>query len=224
MTLLATAKRKGAGIGAAALSSTVPPLVTTFVNVCRSYFNVEPLVVGTGVRTGAAGDVVVRRCRSLLSLVGDVEVDELELDALGSTGEVRCHGLVERGEERHAVHILSQLRILEDAAHVSAAAADRIVQAAIEAVAARGVFHLCTTGGSTPSALYRALREPARAARMPWAQTQIWFGDDRFVPRTDPLSNLAPLDAHLLAASADGTPSPLSPSAVHPWPTARPTM
>jgi 6-phosphogluconolactonase len=54
---------------------------------------------------------------------------------------------------------------------------------------------------------------------MPWAQTQIWFGDDRFVPRADALSNVAPLDAQLLNPSADGVASPLSPSAVHPWPT-----
>lgn len=111
------------------------------------------------------------------------------------------------------------VRILGDAQGVAEAAADRIIDVAIAAVAARGVFHLCSTGGSTPAALYRALREPSRAARMPWAETQIWFGDDRFVPRADPLSNLYPLDAQLLSASADGTASPLSPSAVHPWPT-----
>lgn len=39
-------------VAAAALSSTVPPLITTFVEVCREYFKVEPLVVGTGVKTG----------------------------------------------------------------------------------------------------------------------------------------------------------------------------
>ena len=111
------------------------------------------------------------------------------------------------------------VRVLDDAQGVAEAAADHIVEAAITAVAARGVFHLCTTGGSTPAALYRALREPARVARMPWAETQIWFGDDRFVPRSDALSNVSPLDAQLLSASADGTASPLSPSAVHPWPT-----
>ena len=111
------------------------------------------------------------------------------------------------------------VRILSDAQGVAEAAADRIIEVAIAAVAASGVFHLCTTGGSTPAALYRALREPSRAARMPWAETQIWFGDDRFVPRADPLSNVAPLDAQLLSASATGAPSPLSPSAVHPWPT-----
>jgi 6-phosphogluconolactonase len=111
------------------------------------------------------------------------------------------------------------VRILTDVDGVAGAAADRIVEAAIDAVANLGVFHLCTTGGSTPAALYRALREPSRSARMPWAQTQIWFGDDRFVSRADPLSNVHLLDAHLLVKNADGSAAPLSPSAVHPWPT-----
>lgn len=111
------------------------------------------------------------------------------------------------------------VHVLNNAQSVAEAAADQIIEVAIAAVAARGVFHLCSTGGSTPTALYRALREPARAARLPWAQTQIWFGDDRCVPRTDPLSNVYPLDTQLLSASADGAASPLSPSAVHPWPT-----
>jgi len=39
-------------IAAACMSSTVPPLVQTFERVCRRYFGVEPLVVGTGVKTG----------------------------------------------------------------------------------------------------------------------------------------------------------------------------
>lgn len=39
-------------ISAAVMSSTVPPLVPTFQQVCRKHFDVEPLVVGPGVRTG----------------------------------------------------------------------------------------------------------------------------------------------------------------------------
>jgi len=39
-------------ITAVALSSTVPTLVPTFVEVARIYFHVDALVVGTGVRTG----------------------------------------------------------------------------------------------------------------------------------------------------------------------------
>lgn len=111
------------------------------------------------------------------------------------------------------------VRILSDVDGVAGAAADRIVEVAIDAVSNRGVFHLCTTGGSTPAALYRALREPSRSARMPWAQTQIWFGDDRFVPRADPLSNVYPLDVQLLSAGAENATPPLEPAAVHPWPT-----
>ncbi|MDA0815137.1 MAG: type III pantothenate kinase [Chloroflexi bacterium] len=39
-------------IGAAVMSSTVPPMVRTFQHVCRQHFEVEPLIVGPGVRTG----------------------------------------------------------------------------------------------------------------------------------------------------------------------------
>ena len=39
-------------IGAAILSSTVPPLIQTFQQVCRAHFNVEAIVVGPGVKTG----------------------------------------------------------------------------------------------------------------------------------------------------------------------------
>jgi len=54
---------------------------------------------------------------------------------------------------------------------------------------------------------------------MPWSATQIWFGDDRHVPRTSPLSNLASIDAALLAADKHGVASPISNDQVHPWPT-----
>jgi len=107
-------------------------------------------------------------------------------------------------------------RIVDDAA---AATAELVITVAQRAVAERGIFHLCTTGGSTPAALYAALREPERAARMPWSATQIWFGDDRHVPRTSPLSNLASIDAALLAADKHGVASPISNDQVHPWPT-----
>ena len=41
-----------ADIGAAIMSSTVPPLIQTFQQVCRQHFDVEPIVVGPGVKTG----------------------------------------------------------------------------------------------------------------------------------------------------------------------------
>jgi len=113
----------------------------------------------------------------------------------------------------------SERRIVDDAAAAAIATAELVITAAQRAVDERGVFHLCTTGGSTPAALYAALREPERAARMPWSATHIWFGDDRHVPRTSPLSNLASVDGVLLAEDPQGVASPMSNDQVHPWPT-----
>ena len=55
MLLLSLIRAHGiepAEIGAAICSSTVPSLLNTFQQLCRRYFDVEALVVGTGVKTG----------------------------------------------------------------------------------------------------------------------------------------------------------------------------
>jgi len=41
-------------IKAVALCSVVPPLIATFEELFKRYFNIEPLVVGTGVKTGVS--------------------------------------------------------------------------------------------------------------------------------------------------------------------------
>ena len=70
--------------------------------------------------------------------------------------------------------------VADDAALVDAAVAF-ILAAAVQAIAARGVFHLVLAGGNTPRAVYRALRgEPVA-----WAAWQIWLGDERCLPTTD---------------------------------------
>ena len=111
------------------------------------------------------------------------------------------------------------LVMVDDAGAAARATAELVITAAVDAVQKRGVFHFCTTGGSTPAALYAVLREEANVHRMPWSSTEIWFGDDRHVLRANPLSNLAAIDSVLLAPAADGAPSPISPRAIHPWPT-----
>jgi 6-phosphogluconolactonase len=52
---------------------------------------------------------------------------------------------------------------------------------------------------------------------MPWTRTQVWWGDDRFVPREHELSNVKPLDDVLLRDGA----APLPPANLHPFPVAR---
>ena len=77
-------------------------------------------------------------------------------------------------------------------------AADHILQVLGAAIEARGVAHWATTGGSNPADIYHALRGPDRRDAIDWDAVQVWWGDDRFVPRDHPLSNVKALDEILL--------------------------
>jgi 6-phosphogluconolactonase len=67
--------------------------------------------------------------------------------------------------------------------------AQTIVDLAHQAVNARGKFTIALSGGSTPKKLYELLSSPAWQAKMPWAQTEFFWGDERYLPSTDPSSN-----------------------------------
>jgi 6-phosphogluconolactonase len=49
---------------------------------------------------------------------------------------------------------------------------------------------VCLTGGSTPLGLYRLLATAQWRGKIPWPRVHWFVGDDRFVPETDPLSNM----------------------------------
>lgn len=86
------------------------------------------------------------------------------------------------------------LSILPTAADVSAAAAQSIADTLAAAVRERGVAHWCTTGGSSAPGIYRALRAAPLRDAVDWSRVHTWWGDDRFVPAGDPLSNVTPFD------------------------------
>ena len=66
-------------------------------------------------------------------------------------------------------------------------AAERLIARIAQA---QGEAAICLTGGSSPQPLYRLLaREPYRS-RLRLDRTHWFVGDDRFVPETDPLSNI----------------------------------
>ena len=109
------------------------------------------------------------------------------------------------------------LVVVPDAAAAGPAAAAIVADVLARAVAARGGANLSTTGGSTPAAIYRALAAPPLREQMPWTHTQVWWGDDRFVPREHELSNVKPLDDTLLRDGA----APLPRANLHPFPVAR---
>jgi 6-phosphogluconolactonase len=106
--------------------------------------------------------------------------------------------------------------VAADPAAAAVVAAGRLALAIERAVAARGRADVATTGGSTPAGLYAALAAPPLRARLPWARLHVWFGDDRFVPRGDPDSNVTLLDHSLVAGVAAGGPLPAA--NVHPFP------
>ncbi len=79
-------------------------------------------------------------------------------------------------------HIL----IVDDAAALAETAARRLV-ARVDAQARAAV---CLTGGSSPQGLYRLLGEAPWRGEVPWDRVHWFIGDDRFVPESDPLSNM----------------------------------
>jgi len=125
--------------------------------------------------------------------------------------------------------------VMPDPESVSRRAAELVGATLVEAIAGRGRADWATTGGSTPIGIYRALADAPLRDSIAWDSVHLWFGDDRYVPRDHPLSNVFPADEVLLAESARaglsgrgatamdvevGTEEgvPLPPANVHPFP------
>ena len=78
-----------------------------------------------------------------------------------------------------------------------------------------------------PVAIYRRLSAPPLDEAVPWADVHVWWGDDRFVPRDHPASNVKAFDDVMLGIGAreEGTAGvdrpgvPLRVDHVHPFPT-----
>lgn len=91
--------------------------------------------------------------------------------------------------------------VVRDAAEASLAAARHIAASLRVAVQARGRADWATTGGSAAPGIYRLLAEDPLRDEIAWEQVHVWWGDDRFVPRDHPLSNVKPLDDILLGST-----------------------
>jgi 6-phosphogluconolactonase len=94
------------------------------------------------------------------------------------------------------------VHICPDADRLAVEAADRIIQAAGDAVRQRGRFLLALTGGSTPEKTYALLAQPERFRQIDWARTALFWGDERFVPHDDPRSNYNMASRSLLKPAA----------------------
>lgn len=100
-----------------------------------------------------------------------------------------------------------RVEVFADGPALAKGSAAYILRAAREAVQARGVFTLVLAGGSTPLGTYGLIgADPG----FPWAQTQLFWGDERCVPVDHPESNRG------AALRALGPPQALPRDNIHP--------
>jgi 6-phosphogluconolactonase len=78
--------------------------------------------------------------------------------------------------------------VVADPVALALAAAERLM-ARIDANPGR--MAICLTGGSSPKQLYQLLASQNYAERLPWDRLHWFIGDERFVPPSDPLNNMA---------------------------------
>lgn len=78
-----------------------------------------------------------------------------------------------------------QWELARDEEEVAVRALRKILRAAEWAIAARGRFRIVLAGGRSPERTYRLLS----AVNTDWHHWQIYFGDERCLPATDPQRN-----------------------------------
>ena len=81
------------------------------------------------------------------------------------------------------------ISVFPDPELVAQAAADEFVRVVSTAIQARGRAVVALSGGSTPKRLHALLTDPARRDLIDWSAVTILWGDERFVPASDPQSN-----------------------------------
>jgi 6-phosphogluconolactonase len=79
-----------------------------------------------------------------------------------------------------------RLQVFADAEELAQRAAAWLCALALES---RQHFAVCLSGGSTPKRLYQLLAGPEFIDRFPWSRVHWFWGDERFVPPDDKLSN-----------------------------------
>lgn len=79
------------------------------------------------------------------------------------------------------------------------AVADEIVASVADCVSERGHCSIVLAGGSTPGSIYRTLAKPPRVEDVDWSCVTVYWGDERWVPRTDNMSNFKMTQETLLS-------------------------
>lgn len=105
-------------------------------------------------------------------------------------------------------------RVFPDLQALSRAALEELLRIAQDAVKERGKFAVALAGGGTPAELYALWAQAEeRGAYTPWDRVHLYWGDERYVPHDDSLSN------YRMARDALISHVPIPSANVHPMPT-----
>lgn len=102
--------------------------------------------------------------------------------------------------------------VYDDREALSRAVAKLFAEEARRAVEAHGRFTVLLCGGETPRRCYELLAQEPLRSSIPWQAVQLFWGDERWVPHDDPLSNLGMTRRALLDHV------PLDETQIHPIP------
>lgn len=91
------------------------------------------------------------------------------------------------------------IEIFKSTEEQNIAAAEQFVQSAKEAIAAKGIFNVALTGGSSPEKFYKLLAESPYREQVEWEKVAIYWGDERWVPLDDDKSNAKMAERTLLS-------------------------
>jgi 6-phosphogluconolactonase len=109
-------------------------------------------------------------------------------------------------------------RVFPDIEALSRGALEELQRILEDAVANRGRFAIALSGGHTPAKLYGLWAGAEKSnLKTPWEQVHLFWGDERYVPLDDPLSNYRMTRETLISRV------PIPAANVHPVPVNLPT-
>jgi 6-phosphogluconolactonase len=108
-------------------------------------------------------------------------------------------------------------RIFADIDALSRAALEEVFRVAQEAIDNHGRCAISLSGGHTPEKMFALWSQEKYRAAFPWERAHFFWGDERYVPHTDQLSNYGVAKKLLFANLAADVPFN-----VHPMPTESP--
>lgn len=81
------------------------------------------------------------------------------------------------------------IKIYNNTEEINSKAADLFIESAQKAITEKGKFTAVLTGGSSPAGIYKLLASDVYKTKIDWSKVFIFWGDERWVPLNDDLSN-----------------------------------